>query len=396
MENRRKNILKKIGAIQLPFIKIKVDNKQHFNKDFVKKNNEIALQAYKLLSCFDNLKIKNFSNKELKKNNNLILNYQPKKNRIIPRQLSKCIISPEKYKIIKIKATKSKDTTKILINHNDLIKDKYNRYKTKLKEKEKENGKLFSCNNISFKNLNHNNTNNEIEKKYKKYFPSKNKKSLKTNNIEENKNSNSDLFITNILNIPEIDDLKLYLKIKKEQNFKMNLLIKDTKENIDEIDSKLRNFDKNSRKNSPKSLRNLDYIINKNKKENQNEINYKKLFHDDKNGKNDIYTKICLSENKLLNRNNYSYIKKSTADLIKYYQSLKLFPDDYFYKERKRIIKQYPILEKEANLPVKSLETSRDSDRDKYNNLIEKNCKIINNMVDNNIIIYNKVLKKKQ
>ena len=394
MENRRKNILKKIGAIQLPFIKIKVDNKQHFNKDFVKKNNEIALQAYKLLSCFDNLKIKNFSNKELKKNNNLILNYQPKKNRIIPRQLSKCIISPEKYKIIKIKATKSKDTTKILINHNDLIKDKYNRYKTKLKEKE--NGKLFSCNNISFKNLNHNNTNNEIEKKYKKYFPSKNKKSLKTNNIEENKNSNSDLFITNILNIPEIDDLKLYLKIKKEQNFKMNLLIKDTKENIDEIDSKLRNFDKNSRKNSPKSLRNLDYIINKNKKENQNEINYKKLFHDDKNGKNDIYTKICLSENKLLNRNNYSYIKKSTADLIKYYQSLKLFPDDYFYKERKRIIKQYPILEKEANLPVKSLETSRDSDRDKYNNLIEKNCKIINNMVDNNIIIYNKVLKKKQ
>ena len=396
MENRRKNILKKIGAIQLPFIKIKVDNKQHFNKDFVKKNNEIALQAYKLLSCFDNLKIKNFSNKELKKNNNLILNYQPKKNRIIPRQLSKCIISPEKYKIIKIKATKSKDTTKILINHNDLIKDKYNRYKTKLKEKEKENGKLFSCNNISFKNLNHNNTNNEIEEKYKKYFPSKNKKSLKTNNIEENKNSNSDLFITNILNIPEIDDLKLYLKIKKEQNFKMNLLIKDTKENIDEIDSKLRNFDKNSRKNSPKSLRNLDYIINKNKKENQNEINYKKLFHDDKNGKNDIYTKICLSENKLLNRNNYSYIKKSTADLIKYYQSLKLFPDDYFYKERKRIIKQYPILEKEANLPVKSLETSRDSDRDKYNNLIEKNCKIINNMVDNNIIIYNKVLKKKQ
>ena len=396
MENRRKNILKKIGAIQLPFIKIKVDNKQHFNKDFVKKNNEIALQAYKLLSCFDNLKIKNFSNKELKKNNNLILNYQPKKNRIIPRQLSKCIISPEKYKIIKIKATKSKDTTKILINHNDLIKEKYNRYKTKLKEKEKENGKLFSCNNISFKNLNHNNTNNEIEEKYKKYFPSKNKKSLKTNNIEENKNSNSDLFITNILNIPEIDDLKLYLKIKKEQNFKMNLLIKDTKENIDEIDSKLRNFDKNSRKNSPKSLRNLDYIINKNKKENQNEINYKKLFHDDKNGKNDIYTKICLSENKLLNRNNYSYIKKSTADLIKYYQSLKLFPDDYFYKERKRIIKQYPILEKEANLPVKSLETSRDSDRDKYNNLIEKNCKIINNMVDNNIIIYNKVLKKKQ
>ena len=149
-------------------------------------------------------------------------------------------------------------------------------------------------------------------------------------------------------------------------------------------------------KKSPKSLRNLDYIINRNKKENQNEINYKKIFHYDKKEKNDIYTKICLSENKLLKRNNYSYIKKSTADLIKYYQSLKLFPDDYFYKERKRIIKQYPILEKEANLAVKSLENSRDSDRDKYNNLIEKNCKIINNMVDNNIIIYNKVLKKKE
>ena len=238
MENRRKNILKKVGAIQLPFIKIKVDNKQYFNKDFDKKNNEITLQAYKLLSCFENLKIKNLSNKNIKKKNNLILNYQPKKNRIIPRQISKCIISPENDNIIKIKATKSKDTSKLLINHNDLLKEKYNRYKTKLKEKE--NGKLSSCNNISFKCLSHNNINNEIEEKYKKYFP--------LNNIEENKNSNSDLFITNILNIPEIDDLKLYLKIKKEQNFKMNLLIKDTKENIDSIDSKLRNFGKNSRK----------------------------------------------------------------------------------------------------------------------------------------------------
>ena len=324
----------------------------------------------------------------------MILKYQPKKNKIIPRQLSNYIISPENDNIIKIKANKSKDTAKILINYNDLLKDKYNRYKTKLKEKEK--GKLFSCNNISFKCLSHNNTNNEIEEKYKKYFSLKNKKLLKMNVVEENKNSNSDLFITNILKIPEIDDLKLYLKIKKEQNFKMNLLIKDTKENIDSIDSKLRNFGKNSRKKSPKSLRNLDYIINKNKKELKNEINYKKIFHDDKKEKNVLYTKICLSENKLLNRNNYSYIKKSTADLIKYYQSLKLFPDDYFYKERKRIIKQYPILEKEANLAVKSLENSRDSDRDKYNNLIEKNCKIINNMVDNNIIIYNKVLKKKE
>ena len=109
------------------------------------------------------------------------------------------------------------------------------------------------------------------------------------------------------------------------------------------------------------------YIINKDKKENNHEINYKKIFNSDKKDNHIHYIKINLNNNKQINRNNYSFIKKSTADLIKYYQSLELMPDDYFYKERKRIIEQYPLIEKEANLNFKSQGNEKESNKVNHN-----------------------------
>ena len=107
------------------------------------------------------------------------------------------------------------------------------------------------------------------------------------------------------------------------------------------------------------------------------------------------YVKINLNKNKLINKNNnFSFIKKSTADLIKYYQSLQLMPDDYFYKERKRIISKYPLIQREADLLIKNNENSKISHKAKY--LADNNVNKIYNLIDNNIILYNKVLNNRK
>ena len=413
MEYEKKKIRRSLGPVHLPFIKLKVDNKQIFNRGFKKKKEEIDLQTYKLISCCENYKIKYTQRNEIKKENNLLLNYQPNTSRIIQRQLSNYCIRPKIKENITI--TNNKISIK-KINYNDnikrivekdynFLKEKYNRYNTKLKEREinilnsSKNNNLKKC--FSYNNTNNSNiSNNDFLNKYNKYFsPKKIKviKELKLNDLEEKKNDISDLFLTNIWNLSDIDDLKFHLKRKKEKISKIKLLLKDTNDKIDEINHKLRQFDKNSRVNSPKSIRNMNYIINKDKKENNHEINYNKIFNSDKKDNNVHYIKINLNNNKEINGNNYSFIKKSTADLIKYYQSLELMPDDYFYKERKRIIGQYPFLEKEANLNFKSQGNEKESNKVvNHNNIIKRNCKIMSNLADNNSILFYKVLKKEK
>ena len=140
----------------------------------------------------------------------------------------------------------------------------------------------------------------------------------------------------------------------------------------------------------------MNDIINKDKQVNNHAINYKKIFNSEKKDNHIQYIKIHLNKNKQINRNNYSFIKKSTADLIKYYQSLELMPDDYFYKERKRLIEQYPLLEKEANFNFKSQGNEKETNKVHHNNKIRKNCKIMSNLADNNAILFYKVLKKEK
>lgn len=409
MESEKKKTRRVLGLIHLPFIKLKVDNKQFFNRGFKKRKEEIDLQAYKLISCCENYKIKYTQKNEIKKENNLLLNYQPNTSRIIQRQFSNYCIRPKvkenisiiNNKMLNKKINYNNNFKRIFENNYNFLKEKYNRYNTKLKERENsilnssKNNSLRKC--LSFNNTN--NINNDILNKYKKYYsPKKLKviKKLKINNFESNKTDNSDLFLTNIWNLSDINDLKFYLERKKEKTSKIKLLLKDTNDKMDEIDYKLRQFDKNSRKNSPKSIRNMNYIINKDKKENNHEINYKKIFNSDKKDNHIHYIKINLNNNKQINRNNYSFIKKSTADLIKYYQSLELMPDDYFYKERKRIIGQYPLIEKEANLNFKSQGNEKESNKVNHNNIIKKNCKIMSNLAVNNSILFYKVLKREK
>ena len=167
MENEKKKIKKSLGQFHLPFIKLKVDNKQYFNRGFKKRKEEIDLQTYKLISCCENLKIKYIQKNENKKENNLLLKYQPNTSRIIQRQLSNyCIrqnikenIAITNNKILNNKINYNDNIKRIFKNNYNYLKEKYNRYNTKLKERGN-NILDFSKKNSLRKCSSFNNTNN--------------------------------------------------------------------------------------------------------------------------------------------------------------------------------------------------------------------------------------------
>ena len=392
-----KEIKSKFEQIHLPFIKFKVDNTLSFNKGLDKRKEEIDLQTHKLISLCENFKLKYEKNKGIKKDN-LFLKYKPKTTRMIQRQISNYIIRPKVKQRISI-LNNSKSKTK---NNNNIKKiNGYNYYTLRERYKKYNNNKGKDTDNIyltsnpnsySKKYLRYNNTHNDSTDNSNNYNYSSNKteninKILSISDIDGNKvNSKNNLFLTNINNTSDNDDLKFRLKDKKEKFSKLDLLLKDTKEKSGDINMKLKYFNKNSRKNSPKSLKHLNDYINK-----KNKINFKEIFN---KGENNIeYIKINLHKNKQLHRN-CSLIKKSTADLIKYCQSLQLMPDDYVYKERKRIIEKYPSSQREMNVSFKSQENIKNSHHINYKYLIEKNCNKINILADDNITLFNNVLKK--
>ena len=407
MENDKNNKKIKLNGIQLPFIKLKVDNKLTFKRGFEKRRDEIENQTHKLISNCENLKIKYIKKKEIN-NDYLLSEYQQNTSNGNQANISNYYLRPKSLKsnsninknintsINNNKFTNNKNINKIFEIDYLFLKEKYKRCITKLKNREN------SAINFSVKN-------NSLTFNYKDNYnynrflsPKNNTRKIQILRINKNEdikndinNDHNDLFITNIWNFTDSDNIKFYIQRKKENLSKLNLILKDTNDKIDEIGTKIKTFEINSRKNSPKSLRNLNNILKKDINKEKNEINYKKIFNTGKKDNIIRYVKINLNKNKLINKNNnFSFIKKSTADLIKYYQSLQLMPDDYFYKERKRIISKYPLIQREADLLIKNNENSKISHKAKY--LADNNVNKIYNLIDNNIILYNKVLNNQK
>ena len=282
------------------------------------------------------------------------------------------------------------------------LKEKYIKYLSKLKERENINIINNSVNNKK-KTFNYYNNENNYDNNKNIYSQNNNIRKIKLLrliNNEDNKNiinsnSNDDFFITNIGDISDSYNQQLNIKSKKEKFSEIQLILDDTNDKIDEIGLKLKTFDENSQKNHPKSIKYLYDFIKKVKNE-EKKINFKTIFNNVKKDNNNMtrYVKINLNNSNQIKRNKYSFVKKSTADLINYCQSLQLMPDEYFYKERKRIIRKYPLLQKEANLVYKSEDNIKDNHKQKvnYNYLVDNNLKIINNMLDNNITLFNKIL----
>ena len=60
MEKGTKEIKKNFSHVEYPFIKLKINTKQIFNRGFEKSKDEIDYQTQKLISCCNNYKFKTF------------------------------------------------------------------------------------------------------------------------------------------------------------------------------------------------------------------------------------------------------------------------------------------------------------------------------------------------
>ena len=67
--------------------------------------------------------------------------------------------------------------------------------------------------------------------------------------------------------------------------------------------------------------------------------------------------------------------------------------DSQFFKQRKKIMEDYPILVKEAN-NIKIKERDKEWKQNHFGDNLKKNNKIINQLVENNLTLYKNVYRK--
>lgn len=377
----------------LPFLKIQLKDTQTESMDFSirKSKNIIKKETFKLVDEFKILKYNNNPRNSILKPNNIFNTNLHKK------KISKLIINNNlstsennsylknkfqsqknssennsiKYK--KIKNVKlSSDTNKYL---SLLSKYRYNYIskKGKLEEDSKINNnyislltkpnksssyiltnetKINNSNNIT-KSL----TNNKI-KITKNYF---NKSHSKFYSLEK------ELYDTQKSSMNIIKRIKKYKIISKRESQNITDKLQRNEESIKKIDNLI--DQENSKKNR---ITNIDY----------NKI----LGPLNKLDDNMQRIKINRKTNGLI------WLKKSTANLIKFGQYFNRMDDDQFFKQRKKIINKFAALEKDSDI-IDGIKT----ERIKYNNLgmgIKINNKIIKQLAEDNFDFYTNVTKK--
>lgn len=356
----------------LPFLKINLKDNISFESNIKQNSNEIKNETYRLLDAYGLYKLKN----KIKLNEFMCSNLNE------DTELS----IRNKHKKFNIKN----------IIHNSQKKENLNKNKdyqfSSMKEKYLSLIKKYKFKNIikkgiiigdSINKLCLSNPNISGENKIiKKTFPNK------------LINNNEYYYIEKDINNP---NSKFY-KIEKtfyESKLSSKNIIKNLKKYNDRKNSKEKKIKKNLNK-SAKSLKKFEKIrLDKNKDMNkeklikkQNKINYYKLFAPIKKSNNGPIKKYKLSKRI---DSNQIWIKRSTANLLIYGQSFNLMEDGKFFKYRRNILSELPILEKEANI-IKYVDNSEHYNNDGKN--IEKNNHIINGLIENNKILYRNVYRK--
>ena len=119
-------------------------------------------------------------------------------------------------------------------------------------------------------------------------------------------------------------------------------------------------------------------------------INYYKLFDPINKVSNVPLKRIILNRKE---SKEFVWIKKSTANLILFGQSYQKLDDDSFFKQRKKILESYPLLTKDANM-IKVMERDREWKKLNVGGNLRKNIKTINELMDNNLILFRKIYGK--
>ena len=367
----------------LPIYKIKL--KYDKNSNIEKRMNKSAIELYKdteLLVLGNNYlsqKDKNQKNKKMppiiqnKQEVNLISNYTDR---------------------IKIKDKPQNNSNKhkknhLILNQKFLIntnREFLAKKLIKLKPKEKNIKKIMKTSKMHLEQSKSNNIN--VKKEDNNYINKKLDESTeRTNNSNIlNKTSFKEKLLMHRIFFKKKTKNKIYGNIKK-----LTSILKDTSDNSIIIGKVLKNYSRDTSfriyhqkimEKSLKKSKSQDDIIGK------PEMNMREIF--DKSD-NLLDQQLKQIKSKQSNINKFTWIKKTTANLIDFGQLSQSMNDEQFYKERKRIIGNYRNYEKEANIYIKNLK----SEKPNYKSIVGyNNLKKIDELLLQNSQLIKNIFKK--
>lgn len=383
LQSDNENSILPFLGMQIFDAKIPMDISIRRSKNIINRETFKLVDEFKMLNLKNSFKIKN----ELKSG-------QPKK---------------ENSEINRLKRIRINNSSISTSDDNLYLKQKFKKMKTtsnkSFKYKKIKNIKLSSVRDKYI----------SLIKKFKNNDEKKQNNSLSESKINNSKilklnKSNSNLKIdipqinnpASILDTSKTSESKQFKKALNKTFSKINTLsktLKDTQRKSLKIIKNIKRFQLISKKENENMIDILnrrdellqkieDLMDEENSKKNRiTRINYNKILGPLNKAKDNTLKKIDLS--KKLSRQ--IWLKKSTANMIKFGQYFNMMDDEQFFKERKKIIRKFADIEKESDI-IDGIKTERS--RPNFGQAIKKNNQIIKQLAENNFDFFQNVSKK--
>ena len=383
LQSDNENSILPFLGMQIFDAKIPMDISIRRSKNIINRETFKLVDEFKMLNLKNSFKIKN----ELKSG-------QPKK---------------ENSEINRLKRIPINNSSISTSDDNLYLKQKFKKMKTtsnkSFKYKKIKNIKLSSVRDKYI----------SLIKKFKNNDEKKQNNSLSESKINNSKilklnKSNSNLKIdipqinnpASILDTSKTSESKQFKKALNKTFSKINTLsktLKDTQRKSLKIIKNIKRFkliSKKENENMTDIINRRDELLQKiedlmdeeNSKKNRiTRINYNKILGPLNKAKDNSLKKIDLS--KKLSRQ--IWLKKSTANMIKFGQYFNMMDDEQFFKERKKIIRKFADIEKESDI-IDGIKTERS--RPNFGQAIKKNNQIIKQLAENNFDFFQNVSKK--
>ena len=383
LQSDNENSILPFLGMQIFDAKIPMDISIRRSKNIINRETFKLVDEFKMLNLKNSFKIKN----ELKSG-------QPKK---------------ENSEINRLKRIRINNSSISTSDDNLYLKQKFKKMKTtsnkSFKYKKIKNIKLSSVRDKYI----------SLIKKFKNNDEKKQNNSLSESKINNSKilklnKSNSNLKIdipqinnpASILNTSKTSEGKQFKKALNKTFSKINTLsktLKDTQRKSLKIIKNIKRFkliSKKENENMTDILNRRDELLQKiedlmdeeNSKKNRiTRINYNKILGPLNKAKDNTLKKIDIS--KKLSRQ--IWLKKSTANMIKFGQYFNMMDDEQFFKQRKKIIRKFADIEKESDI-IDGIKTERS--RPNFGQAIKKNNQIIKQLAENNFDFFQNVSKK--
>ena len=371
----------------LPFLKLEIKNPFMSMELKIKKSkNIINNETYKLIDSFNIFKLernpqiklvqtrrlstKLDKKKIVKMNNNIAISENNSFFKEKLKDMKSLDNKTKKYKQIKIKNFKLSSKRERYIS---LLK-KYNlndiKPKTKIIDDSKTNNNTLSTKpNKSTSNVVTENQIKDSKSTTQRLKPKK----IKILKKDFNKSFSKFLSIEKTLNDTKKDTLHIIQRIKRYK------VISDREtQNLSDTFQK-----------KEESIKKVDNLINE-ENDNKNritDIDYNKLLGPLNKTNSQMFKKIKINQK----QNGQIWLKKSTANMIKFGQYFNRMDDEQFFKQRKKIIKKFAAIEKDSDI-IDGIKTERC--RYNYGKGIKKNNKIITKLAEDNLDFFRNVSKK--